>query len=58
MISIDFEFESQYGRYADALLLPDDHGLSNEEIEQMKQQRFTSWLASVEAASQGIIDGE
>lgn len=58
MISIDFEFESQYGRYGDALLLPEDHGLSNEEIEQMKQQRFAAWLASVDAASQGIIDGE
>lgn len=58
MISVDFEFESQYGRYADALLLPEDHGLSNEELEHLKQQRFTSWLASVEAASRGIIDGE
>lgn len=47
MIKIDFEFDSTYGVFRDALHLPDDHGLSDAEIEAMKQQRFDNWLAVV-----------
>jgi hypothetical protein len=49
MIKIDFEFETQYGKFSDALHLSDDHGLSNADIEAMKQQRLTNWLAVIEA---------
>ena len=49
MIKIDFEFETQYGKYNDALYLPDDHGLSDEEINAMEQQRLSNWLAVVES---------
>jgi hypothetical protein len=45
MIKIDFEFETQYGKFGDALHLPDDHGLSDVDIEAMKQQRLATWLA-------------
>jgi len=48
MIKIDFSFETKYGKFADALHLPDDHGFTDEEIEAMKQQRLTNWLAIVE----------
>lgn len=48
MIKIDFAFETQYGTYSDALILPDDHSLSDGEIEAMKQQRLTNWLAIIE----------
>jgi len=48
MIKIDFSFETKYGKFADALHLPDDHGLTDDEIEAMKQQRLTNWLAIVE----------
>ena len=48
MIKIDFAFETQYGTYGDALILPDDHSLTDEEIEAMKQQRLTNWLAIIE----------
>lgn len=47
MIKIDFEFDSPYGVFRDALHLPDDHGLSDDEIQAMKQQRFDNWLAIV-----------
>lgn len=47
MIKIDFAFETQYGRFADALHLPDDHGLTEAEIEALKQQRLDNWLAIV-----------
>lgn len=48
MIKIDFSFDTKFGKFADALHLPDDHGLSDAEIEAMKQQRLTNWLAIVD----------
>ena len=49
MIKIDFEFNSDYGVFRDALHLPDDHGLSDAEISAMKQQRFDNWIAIINA---------
>lgn len=49
MQQIVFEFATKYGTYRDALYLPDDHGLSDAEIEALKQQRLDNWLAIVEA---------
>jgi hypothetical protein len=49
MPQIIFEFTTKYGTYRDALYLPDDHGLTDAEIEAMKQQRLDNWLAVVEA---------
>ena len=49
MVKIDFEFESKYGVFRDALHLPDDHGMTEEQIAAMKQQRFESWIAVIEA---------
>jgi hypothetical protein len=48
-MKIDFTFSSPYGTFSDALVLPDDHGLSNEQIEAMKQQRFDNWIAVITA---------
>lgn len=48
MISINFEFESKYGTFTDALVLPDDHNFSDDELEIMKQQRFDSWITFIE----------
>ena len=48
MIKIDFEFTTQYGKFRDALHLPDDHGLSQEQITAMQQERLNSWLFVVE----------
>lgn len=47
MIKIDFEFDSPHGVFRDALHLPDDHGMTDAEIQAMKQQRFDNWLAIV-----------
>jgi hypothetical protein len=57
MIKIDFEFESKYGKFADALHLPDDHGLSNAQIEALKQERLDNWLAILNTP-QEPVDGE
>ena len=51
MVKIDFSFSSQYGTFSDALHLPDDHGLSDKQIEAMKQARFDNWVAVITAPS-------
>jgi hypothetical protein len=47
MIKIDFSFETKFGRFADALHLPEDHTFTDEQIEAMKQQRLENWLVIV-----------
>lgn len=49
MIKIDFEFDTSFGVFRDALHLPEDHGFTDAEIELMKQQRVDNWLAIVNA---------
>lgn len=47
MQQIIFEFTTQYGVFRDALYLPVDHTFTDEEINEMKQQRLDNWLAIV-----------
>ena len=47
-MKIDFEFETKYGKYCDALYLPDDHTFTDDEIQVMKQQRLDNWISFVE----------
>ena len=49
MVKIDFYFETPYGRFSDALYLPEDHAYSDAEIEAMKEQRRDNWIAIVTA---------
>jgi hypothetical protein len=51
MIKIDFEFETQFGVFRDALHLAEDRVYSHEEIETMKVNRLDSWLAIVQNPS-------
>lgn len=45
---IDFQFDTQYGQFCDALIFPDNQPLpSDDDIEAMKQQRLDNWLAFV-----------
>lgn len=44
-MKIDFQFETQYGLFSDALILPDDQTFTDAEIELMKQERLNNWLA-------------
>lgn len=48
-MKIDFEFDTPYGVFRDALHLPDGHGFSDVDIEAMKQQRVDNWIAVVTA---------
>lgn len=47
MIKIDFEFETENGRFCDALYLPEGHGYSDQQIEDMKAERLNAWLAAI-----------
>jgi hypothetical protein len=46
---IVFEFDTPYGLFRDALHLADDHGLTEAEIDALKQERVDNWVAIVSA---------
>lgn len=48
-MKIDFEFQTEHGLFRDALNLPDDHGLTDAQIEALKQERVDNWIAIVTA---------
>jgi hypothetical protein len=48
MIKINFEFTTKYGKFRDALHLPDNHNYTEEQIAAMKQERLDNWLFAVE----------
>ena len=54
-MKIDFSFASAHGTFSDALHLPDDHGLSDEQIEAMKQARFDNWIAVITAPQPNYV---
>jgi len=47
MITIDFQFDSDYGAFKDALVLPEDHGFTDAQLDEMKQARFDNWIAII-----------
>lgn len=56
MIKIDFEFQTQYGVYRDALYLEDNHSFTEQEIEAMKQERVDNWISVITAPSEEVIE--
>jgi len=46
---IDFEFETEYGVFRDAITLPDNHTLTDAEIQAIKDQRVDNWIATITA---------
>lgn len=48
-MKIDFTING----FSDALNLPDDHGLSDQQIESMKQARYDAWKAIITALPEG-----
>lgn len=49
MVKINFEFQTQYGKFADALWFPDDQMPDDATIESMKQERLNNWIAVITA---------
>ena len=56
MIKIDFEFDTPHGVFRDALHLPDDHGMTDEQVDAMKQQRVDNWIAIVTAPPEEVVE--
>lgn len=52
MIKIDFEFETKYGVYRDAIHLPENHNLTDAEIFAIKQQRVDNWIQLIETPAE------
>jgi hypothetical protein len=46
-MNIDFEITQNGHTLRDALVLPDNHGLSKTQITQMQQARFDAWYLVV-----------
>ena len=55
MVKIDFEFDTDYGKFRDALHLDDNHNLTEEEIESMKQERVNNWISLITAPAEEEI---
>ena len=48
-MQIRFSYETKYGRFSDALNLPDDYNYSEDELDAMKQQRVDAWVAYIDS---------
>jgi len=52
MAKIDFQVETKYGVYGDAIFVPDDAPMTDEEIEAEKQRRVANWIAYIETPAE------
>lgn len=56
-MKIDFEFETQWGKFCDALHFEDDAVPDEATIAAMKQERLDNWIAAVTApAAPDIVE--
>jgi len=53
-MKINFSFDTQYGTFNDAIHLPDDHTLTEEQIQSLKQERLNNWITIIETPSEEI----
>ena len=47
-MKIDFEFQTKYGIFRDALHLANDHNYTQEQIVELQTTRLNNWLHSIE----------
>jgi hypothetical protein len=47
-MKIDFQFQTKYGTFRDALSLPDDHDMTSEKIIEMQINRLNNWMYLIE----------
>ena len=47
-MQIRFTFETEYGSFSDALYLDEGHSFTEAEVEAMKQERLSNWIAVLE----------
>ena len=53
-MQILFAFDTQFGQFSDALYLDEGHTFTEAEVEAMKQERLTNWLAIVNPSPEQI----
>lgn len=53
-MQIRFTFETEFGAFSDALYLDEGHTFTDDEVEAMKQERLTNWLAMVNPSPEQI----
>lgn len=51
-MKLDFEVQTDYGVYRDALYLPDDNTFTFEDIEKMKKERVDNWIAAITSSQE------
>lgn len=56
MQTIIFEISQDGYTLKDAIVLDDNHTLTDEQIEAMKQKRFDDWYSIVTASSEEIVE--
>lgn len=57
-MQIRFSYETKYGTFSDALNLPDDHTFTEQELEQMKEQRRDNWVAFIDTTQVDVVAEE
>lgn len=54
MIKIDFQFDTEYGLFSDAISLPDNHTFTDDDIEDMKQERLANWITIITTPAEPV----
>jgi hypothetical protein len=54
-MQIRFSYETKYGRFSDALNLPDDHEFTEQELITMQEQRRDNWIAYIDSTQIDIV---
>ena len=58
MIKLDFEITGEHGTFRDCIVLPENHGMTDAEIEAIKQKRYADWLVAIAPAEEETAEGE
>lgn len=56
MIVIDFEIVKDGNVFRDAIVLPEDHGLTDKKIEAIKEARYALWLDAINAPQEEVTE--
>ena len=54
MIKIEFEINRDGNTFRDAIVLEDNHNLTNEQIEEIKEKRFQDYLIAIQPQEEEI----
>lgn len=58
MIKIEFEINRDGNTFRDAIVLEDNHNLTEEQIEEIKEKRFQDYLIAIQPQEEESNEGE